>query len=144
MNIPINKNIDEYKDDVYKGLSTHQIIYSVAVLGIGVAAFLLVKYYFHVPMILTVMVTAIVTMPVAFIGFMPICRMPVPEYLKKRKKVIENNTFIYETISYRCSDPDRKKKTHKKGWFKKKSKAQVFLDELYLDSIDEKGKEASL
>ena len=142
MNIPINRNMDEYKDDVYKGLNLYQIIFSGLVLGIGVASFVVVKYLFHVPMMLTVMVTAIVTMPVAFVGFMPVCRMSVPEYLKKRKRIIQNSIFVYETISYPC-DTAGTREAHKIRKHRKKQEKQVYFDDLYLESLQKTEKRES-
>lgn len=132
MNIPINKNIDEYKDDVYKGLSSHQLLFSALTLLLGGTAFLLSSMVFHVPMVLAVMVTIIVAMPLAVIGFMPIYGMSLPEYWRKRKKVISNSTYVYIATLYQstesCSNGDRGRK--KKRQQKKR---------IYLDDINEKG-----
>ena len=49
MLIPVNQNIDEYKDDFYKGLTLRQSVISLVTVAVGVLVYLALTGLFHLP-----------------------------------------------------------------------------------------------
>lgn len=112
MLIPVNKNIDEFKDDFYKGLTFRQTIFAMITLAVGAGAFLLFSLYFKIPQTISLYLTLLLAFPIAASGFLKIHGMRPLEYFKLRKKVNENNfyTFVPELLwnGYLPEEPKKK------------------------------------
>ena len=48
MQIPVNKNIDNYKDDFFKGLTMKQTLFAGLTLAVGVGVFVILNMVLHV------------------------------------------------------------------------------------------------
>ena len=86
MLIPVNQNIDEYKDDFYKGLTLRQSVISLVTVAVGVLVYLALTGLFHLPQTLALYMTLPVVFPIAAYGFLKIHGMNIAEYLRKRAR----------------------------------------------------------
>lgn len=137
MNIPINRNIDEYQDDFYKGLSSRQVGYAVVLILTGGGAFGVSYFVLGLPQMFCIYITILFALPIAVTGFLKISGMSIPEFLKKRKLVIENPLFLYDSeesvyITDEAALEPRKKK-------KKNSKRSVYVDLLIQEDEEKTG-----
>lgn len=97
MNIPINKNIDNYKDDFFKGLTMRQSIYSIATLVVGAGAFFVSGTVAGLPQMVSIYITMLFAIPTAVVGFVEIHGMTALEYIKKKKGAAGNQGYFYES-----------------------------------------------
>ncbi len=126
MNIPINRNIDEFQDDFYKGLSFRQTCFSAVTLVSGGAVFTFTYAILGIPQMLAVYLTIAAAAPWAAWGFIKIKGMPVNTYLKKRRELGKNPVLLYRSCEGRASEGaarmERKKKIRRQ---KKRDKKAV-------------------
>ena len=94
MKVAVNKNIDDYKDDFFKGLTFYQTVMSVLALVSGTAVFFICFGMFGIPQ----SVSLYLALPAAFIfaasGFLKIDGMAPITYLKKRLYCIRNPLYV--------------------------------------------------
>lgn len=95
MLIPVNQNIDEYKDDFYKGLTLRQSVISLVTVAVGVLVYLALTGLFHLPQTLALYMTLPVVFPIAAYGFLKIHGMNIAEYLRKSSAVKERSSFSF-------------------------------------------------
>lgn len=117
MNISINRNIDEFRDDFYKGLSFRQTCFSVLTVGAGGVAFVLTKVILGIPQMIAVYITIAAAAPWAVWGFIKIRGMPANVYLKKTRKLKKVPILLY-----RSTEGSFRKETHPKTKEKKQKK----------------------
>lgn len=96
MQIPINKNLDEYKDDFYKGLTLKQTILSVATVIVGTGIFLFFHSMCGIGQTTALYLAIISALPVAASGFLKIHGMSLPEYFRKKQEVTEQVSYRFE------------------------------------------------
>nr|WP_297884237.1 PrgI family protein [uncultured Blautia sp.] len=128
MNIPMNKNMDEYKDDFYKGMDAKQVGFAVLVILMGGGAFLAAQYIFHVPQLLSVYVAMVFAAPPAVVGFIPVYDMPMLKFLAVRRKVIDNSLLVYDSEYLIQVDKTEKTDLQKKRKNVEKGR-KVYFDE---------------
>ena len=89
MLIPVNQNIDEYKDDFYKGLTLRQSVISLVTVAVGVLVYL--------------------ALTIAAYGFLKIHGMNIAEYLRKSSAVKERSSysFIPQMLLYGTEEDDQ-------------------------------------
>ena len=95
MMIPVNQDIDSYKDDFFKGLTMRQTLFAVAAVIVsgGLLAFFLLYLK------LNASVAMYLTLPVARSsrsGSLKVHGIPLGEYLKRKKKVQQQSSFFYQ------------------------------------------------
>jgi len=95
MLIPVNQNIDEYKDDFYKGLTFRQSVISLVTVAVGVLVYLALTGLFQLPQTLALYMTLPVVFPIAAYGFLKIHGMNIAEYLRKSSAVKERSSFSF-------------------------------------------------
>ena len=95
MLIPVNQNIDEYKDDFYKGLTLRQSVISLVTVAVGVLVYLALTGLFQLPQTLALYMTLPVVFPIAAYGFLKIHGMNIAEYLRKSSAVKERSSFSF-------------------------------------------------
>ena len=95
MLIPVNQNIDEYKDDFYKGLTLRQSVISLITVAVGAVVYLGLTMLLHLPQTLALYVTLPVVFPIAAYGFLKIHGMNIAEYVKKRGAVKERSSYTF-------------------------------------------------
>lgn len=126
MNIPINRNIDEFQDDFYKGLSFRQTCFSAVTLVSGGTVFTFTYAILGIPQMLAVYLTIAAAAPWAAWGFIKIRGLPVNVYLKKRRALGRNPVLLYRSCEGRtevagAARIERKQKT--RGQKKRDKKA---------------------
>ena len=109
MLIPVNQNIDEYKDDFYKGLTLRQSVISLVTVAVGVLVYLALTGLFHLPQTLALYMTLPVVFPIAAYGFLKIHGMNIAEYLRKSSAVKEcsSYSFIPQMLLYGTEEDDQ-------------------------------------
>ena len=95
MLIPVNQNIDEYKDDFYKGLTLRQSVISLITVAVGAVVYLALTGLLHLPQSLSLYMTLPVVFPIAAYGFLKIHGMNIAEYVRKRGAVKERSSFAF-------------------------------------------------
>lgn len=113
MQIPVNKNMDEYKDDFFKGLTFKQTMICVAALGTGISVFLFFYLGMGIGQNLSVYLTLPVVFPIAASGFLKIGGMAPREYFRKKKAVKEMPVYFYSPAMLR-EDAEQKMASVKK------------------------------
>lgn len=96
MMIPVNQDIDSYKDDFFKGLTMRQTLFAVAAVVVsgGLLAFFLI--YLKLNASVSMYLTLPVAFPIIAVGFIKIHGIPLGEYLKRKKKVQQQSSFFYQ------------------------------------------------
>lgn len=102
MQIPVNKDLDSFKDDFFKGLTLKQTALSIVSVAAGTGTFLLGSYVFHLSQNVSFYLALPVVLPIAASGFLRIHGMTPLEYLKRRRGTVSMDTyhFVPELIMY--------------------------------------------
>lgn len=95
MQIPVNKNIDEYKDDFFKGLTFRQTIVMAGVFLTAGAGFLSSTVMLHIPSSLAVYFAFPPAFLVGAAGIMRVHGMTLMEWRKKKKQVAVRPYLTY-------------------------------------------------
>lgn len=95
MQIPINKNIDEYKDDFFKGLSLQQTAMCAAAVITGTAAFLAANLVLALPQSVSLYAALPFALPFAAAGFLKIHGMSPVRYFRLKKRTKENPVYYF-------------------------------------------------
>ena len=124
MMIQVNENIDEYREDFYKGLTLRQTLFAGGAVAAGAAAFLFLNIIIGLPQSVALYAALPVVFPIAAAGFLKIHGMTLSQYLKARKRVRENPVYFFkpqlmelmEDVHNRVDDmpPKKKSKNHRK------------------------------
>lgn len=99
MQIRVNRNIDNYKPDVFHGLDFSQTMHALGTVASGVAAFLFAHFYLHLPQTICFYAAMPFALPVAIAGFLKIDGMTPMEYLRRRKEIRRIPEYFY------CPEP---------------------------------------
>ena len=102
MQIPVNKDLDSFKDDFFKGLTLKQTALSIVSVAAVTGTFLLSSYVFHLSQSVSFYLALPVVLPIAASGFLRIHGMTPLEYLKRRRGTVSVDTyhFVPELIMY--------------------------------------------
>lgn len=100
MQIQVNKNLDEYRDDFYKGLTLKQTVLSVLTVVVGTGVFLVFHKVCGIGQTTALYLSFPVALPVAVSGFLKIHGMTFSEYLKKKRSVTQQvfYPFVPQTL----------------------------------------------
>lgn len=98
MQIPVNKNLDEYKDDFYKGLTLRQTVLSILTVIAGTGVFLLLHSVCGISQTLSLYLAFPAALPFAASGFLKIHGMSLQEYFKRKHSVAEQPLYRYEPV----------------------------------------------
>ncbi len=96
MQIPVNKNIDEYKDDFWKGLTLKQTAFSVMTVVVGAASFLFFYGILELPQSASLYLALPFAFPFAAAGFLRVNGMSPAEYLRKKKRYMETPLYRFQ------------------------------------------------
>ena len=99
MQIRVNRNIDNYKPDVFHGLDFSQTMHALGTVASGVAAFPFAYFYLHLPQTICFYAAMPFALPVAIAGFLKIDGMTPMEYLRRRKEIRRIPEYFY------CPEP---------------------------------------
>ena len=102
MQIPVNKDLDSFKDDFFKGLTLKQTALSIVSVAAGTGTLLLSSYVVHLSQSVSFYLALPVVLPIAASGFLRIHGMTPLEYLKRRRGTVSVYTyhFVPELIMY--------------------------------------------
>lgn len=129
------KNIDDYKDDFYKGLSFRQSMYALSALICGIVAFLIFALAVKLPQNICFYLAMPAALPCAAMGFLKIEGMTPAEYLKKKKAVKDTPVYHY------CPEFIMDSLHPENGGIVSQTEEcrQNRMEQLFLDTIDGKG-----
>lgn len=96
MRIPVNKNIDNYKDDFFKGLTLKQTLYAALTLATGVGVFAILNMALHLEATVSIYLSVPFCVPVAALGFLKPHGMSLSEYRKKKKQMKAMPVLYFE------------------------------------------------
>lgn len=96
MQIPVNKNIDTYKDDFYKGLTLRQTLTCAFALLAGTLSFCLFFYGFGLPQSVSLYLAFPVVFPIGAAGFLRIHGMELKVYFRRRRKAVKTPVYHYK------------------------------------------------
>lgn len=104
----MNENIDEYKDDFYKGLTLRQTVISIVTVAVGVAVFLFFFLILRLPQEVCLYLTLPVIFPIAAYGFLKIKGMNTAEYIAGKRKLRKKHVYYFcpEMLSLEFWDGD--------------------------------------
>ena len=103
MKIPVNKNIDEYKDDFFKGLTLRQTVVAASTLAVGIGGFFLVHLIFGIPQSISLYIVMPLAFAVGASGSLKIHGMSPYQYISKKMRITReplyrsNPDAIWET-----------------------------------------------
>ena len=128
MQIPVNKDLDSFKDDFFKGLTLKQTALSIVSVAAGTGTFLLGSYVFHLSQSVSFYLALPVVLPIAASGFLRIHGMTPLEYLRRRRGTVSVDTyhFVPELIMY----PEKEEKP------KEEKAKNVMLDDDRREDLD--------
>ena len=137
MMIPVNQDIDSYKDDFFKGLTMRQTLFAVAAVVVsgGLLAFFLL--YLKLNASVAMYLTLPVAFPIIAVGFIKIHGIPLGEYLKRKKKVQQQSSFFYQPEMVFWSNQGmlpKKEAENMPGRKKEKQNSVKELKKLYLET----------
>ena len=121
MEVKINKEIRDYSESVYFGLSLRQFIFSILACGVAVLIYFVLRPYFGIETLSWLCILAAV--PFAAIGFVKYNGMNAEEFitafirsefLGKKELGFEPNNYYYELLKGRIGD-DKKDENNKKS-----------------------------
>ena len=95
MQIPVNKDLDSYRDDFFKGLTLKQTALSIVSIASGTGAFLFGTYVLRLEQSVSFYLALPVVLPIAASGFLRIYGMTPMEYLKKRHGTIRHDRYRF-------------------------------------------------
>ena len=95
MQVPVNKDLDSYKDDFFKGLTLKQTALSIVSVAAGTGTFLFGNYILKLDQTISFYLALPVVLPIAASGFLKLHGMTPFEYLKRRREVIQMDTYYY-------------------------------------------------
>lgn len=102
MQIPVNKDLDSFKDDFFKGLTLKQTAVSIVSVAAGTGTFLLANYALGLSQSVSFYMALPVVLPIAASGFLRIHGMTPLEYFKRRRSATSQAAYFFvpELIMY--------------------------------------------
>ena len=96
MMVPVNQNIDEYKDDCFKGLTMRQTMYAIAAVAVSGGLMMFFLLYLKMNASVAMYITLPIVFPIIAVGFIRIHGMNFRDYMKEKRKVRQRPVFFYE------------------------------------------------
>lgn len=96
MQIPVNKNLDEYKDDFYKGLTLKQTVLSVLTITSGTGIFFVLYSLCHLDQTVSLYLSVPAALPFAVAGFLRIHGMSLWEYVRRKRLVMDRPVYVFQ------------------------------------------------
>ncbi len=100
MQTPVNKNIDTYKDDFFKGMSLKQTVLCAVTLFAGVGSFFFFHLVLNMPQTLSLYLVFPVALPFALLGFAKPDNTSLFTYLKRRHEVITMPVYRFVPLAF--------------------------------------------
>ena len=142
MMIQVNENIDEYREDFYKGLTLRQTLFSGGAVAAGAAAFLFLHIVIGLPQSIALYAALPAVFPIAAAGFLKIHGMTLTQYLKARRNVREHPVYYFKPALIGMMEKEEGTYGHKnagQGGGKKLKKKQQKKQKIILISEGDEG-----
>ena len=127
MQIPVNKDLDSYKDDFFKGLTLKQTALSIVSVAAGCGTFLFGTYILNLEQSMSFYLALPVVLPIAASGFLKIHGMTPFEYLKRRQGAINRDIYLFlpEALLPLEKDEVKKEKRRQPLWLDEPNAGEV-------------------
>ncbi|MFV0362367.1 MAG: PrgI family protein [Suipraeoptans sp.] len=125
MNIQINKDIETYRSEMWKGLTLRQLTFVGAGIVVGSLTMLLVYKYCYVPLEMATYIGLPIIIGIGVFGLAKINDMTLLEYIKERWRLAFLPPLLYTSEEYSrlmIQDTDTKKKKRTKDKTKKEGR----------------------
>lgn len=96
MMVPVNQNIDEYKDDFFKGLTMRQTMYAIAAVAVSGGLMTFFLLYLKMNASVAMYITLPIVFPIIAMGFIKVHGLNFREYLERKRKVQSQPVFFYQ------------------------------------------------
>jgi len=96
MMVPVNQNIDEYKDDFFKGLTMRQTMYAIAAVAASGGLMTFFLLYLKMNASVAMYITLPIVFPIIAMGFIKVHGLNFREYLERKRKVQSQPVFFYQ------------------------------------------------
>lgn len=106
MQIPVNKDIDDYKDDFFKGMTLKQTAMCALTVTVGSAVFFLCSVVLKLPQTVSTYLVFPAALPFAAAGFWKQDNMSIAEYIKKRREVARVPVYRYRPLLFGMPEED--------------------------------------
>lgn len=130
MQIPVNTNIDHYKDDFFKGFSARETAYAGVILLIYLICYAVLTFFLFVPQTMAMYLSLPLPLLVGLAGMAKVTGHDVAGNLLKKYQIAKMPAYFYEPSAlteekdrYYLEEPE--KSAEKKN--SKKRKKQVYL-----------------
>lgn len=114
MQITVNKNLDEYKDDFYKGLTLKQTVLSILTVIVGTGIFLFLYLICGIGQTSALYLAVVAALPVAASGFLKVHGLSLPAYFHKKKEVNRKTVFFFQSYLLQETERENPEKRNRK------------------------------
>lgn len=129
MKIPMNKDMEEFKEDFYKGLNLKETALAVLLLFTGVGVFIWAYFFMGLSQNTSALITMVITFPLGVAVYRKKYGMSMMEYFFCVWSVKKHPLYLYES---REDDTDTWEDTcslHVQGCKKRKKKERIYFDQ---------------
>lgn len=124
----INEDIEQYKAEVFKGLTVQQVKNALIVAAVAIISFLFLDLVCYVPLTLASLMTIFTSVPVVIMTFFKVEGMDMKEFIRRLWIYEFGGGYVYKGDTFRQYDElagyedisDKKAENHRKTVFRKK------------------------
>ena len=95
MQVTVNKDLDSYKDDLFKGLTLKQTAISIISVAAGTGTYFFASYVLKLDQTVSFYLVLPVVLPIAAGGFLRIHGMTPALYLKRRRETTNRDAWFF-------------------------------------------------
>ena len=95
MQVTVNKDLDSYKDDFFKGLTLKQTAISIISVAAGTGTYFFASYVLKLDQTVSFYLALPVVLPIAAGGFLRIHGMTPALYLKRRRETASREAWFF-------------------------------------------------
>lgn len=132
MKIPMNKDMEEFKEDFYKGLNLKETVLAVFIFLAGLGIFVWAYFFMGMSQNTSAFLTMVVTFPTGIAVYRKKYGMSMMEYYFRIWDVKRHPLYLYETQTgdgweATCSTHMEEGKKKRKRWGKRKGR--IYFDQ---------------
>ena len=124
----INEDIEQYKAEVFKGLTVQQVKNALIVAAVAIISFLFLDLVCYVPLTLASLMTIFTSVPVVIMTFFKVEGMDMKEFIRRLWIYEFGGGYVYKGDTFRQYDElagyedisEKKAENHRKTAFRKK------------------------
>ena len=95
MQVAVNKDLDSYKDDFFKGLTLKQTAISIISVAAGTGTYFFASYILKLDQTVSFYLALPVVLPIAAGGFLRIHGMTPAQYLRRRHETVSADAWFF-------------------------------------------------